>query len=137
MDEDELNKQINCLHKNNSQTEAKVGIFYLKNDDAISITGNESGLQLLAAEILKASKNIEEFDERAMDKVSINLNREWLDTNSHSVFIKSNTEYERPIKDYPKENWKDKIAKYGCLLLIGFLAVSLIVGVVTIIKLFL
>ena len=138
MTDEELKKLITELENRNEKDKAYFGFYqYGGGPDESYIKANKKGLELYAAELLKAgieSENLE-FNENKI--ASVGLDIDWIDEDGEFFFdyVELTNKEKEPKKKFPEyeETWKDKIFKVGCIG-IGILLVGLIlIGIITVI----
>ena len=135
MEKEELRNIISALQSNSEN--AGLGFYYMDNDNSETyIKGNKAGLEWFAGEILKASLRIEDIENGKVEKLYVNINKDWIENKIALLFI-------HPVINFKSEEviktaygWKDEVAKYGCVLLTLAVIISAIIGIVTIIKYF-
>ncbi|WP_270087101.1 hypothetical protein [Sphingobacterium sp. SYP-B4668] len=105
-------------------------------DEKYFIKGNREGLNLFAYQLLCAANDLANQEkENSYERVELHPRESvWIYKHSdiHIEFIESPqlsiTENLEPVK----ETWKDWVGKIGCLVLVGFLIISLIIGIITV-----
>lgn len=135
--ENDLNEIIDKLEKTNSKSDASFGIFqYGGGPDESYIKGNKQGLELFAAELLKASKDAEDIvSDKEKEIIPLEYEEGWIDGDIFIQYIQPSLE-KREGLDEPsnKTSWKDKLLGLGCLvMLFSFLGFALVgVGVISV-----
>jgi len=133
--QEELNKIIESLQSNDSKDIAGLGFYYIGGDtDEAYIKANKAGLELFAAELLKAAVRIDEIKNGDIETLSININHDWIDNHIPLLYIQPVIDYERKNVEIRPKNWKDSVLKYGCVFTVGVVIISFVVGIITIIK---
>jgi hypothetical protein len=126
-DEDELKRQ---------------GIFgisqYGGGSDESFVRANKEGLELFALELLKSAREIENvLSDPEKNIIPFDYDEDWVDENSDTII-----QYIEPIAEKqklkPKSEYKstlaDKLMPFGCGLIAIILLISVVVGLVTVIK---
>lgn|GEM_PF-6668437 len=128
MEESNLLKFIQELEGQNLKEEAYFAIkdHGDRNDDTY-ISSNKEGLQLYAAQLLKASLDIDK-----VETVSFDHNEAWTDGDIFIGYIKAASAAEKEEQEY-KMTIKDKLLSVSCGLVFLFLITSIVVGIKTII----
>lgn len=137
MDKEELQKIITKLESENLEKDAYFGIFMYGGDsDESYIKANKQGLELFAANLLKASNEVNELLSSNEEEV-YDLDFDWIDENSETIiqYIEPTLE-SGPTNNSEtyQETWKDKIQKMGCIAVLVLVLASIIIGLATIIK---
>jgi len=138
MTDEKLKKLITELENRNEKDKAYFGFYqYGGGPDESCIKANRKGLELYAAELLKAGIESENLEYNENQIASIGLDIDWIDEDGEFFFdyVELTNKDKEPKKKFPeyKETWKDKIFKIGCIG-IGILLVGLIlVGIITVI----
>jgi hypothetical protein len=136
MEESEIKAIIERLQINQDKNKAYIGFYqYGGGIDESCIKANKEGLELIAAEFLKASIDTESPDlENDSHTYSLDLEG-WEDENAHFFF-----DYVERLKTKPndvttnsvyKETWKDQFAKIGCIGLILLIILLIILGAIS------
>ena len=138
MTKEELQQVINQLTESNLEEEAFFGVLEYGGTEEHYIKANRQGLELFAAELLKASRDAEQIINISDNNVHL---IEWDDDvwlEDSEVFINyiepsfmKRDQAENSNKE-GEETWKDSIFKYGCLMLVALALISMIVGLITI-----
>ena len=139
MEKEELQKIIDRITETNSKDDAYFGIFrYGGGPDESFIRANKQGLELFAVDLLKASRDTEEIiSDPSQNAYTLEFEEEWIDEDSETLlqYVEPSIDKRESAKPLPyKENWKDKLIGIGCFTGIIFLAVSVIVGIVSIFR---
>ncbi|TAJ12589.1 hypothetical protein DMA11_12325 [Marinilabiliaceae bacterium JC017] len=139
MEKEELQNIINLLETGNSKDDAYFGIFeYGGGSDESYIKANKQGLELFAADLLKASRDSEEIVlDNERDIYSLDYGEEWIDDESGTFiqYVELIIEKRKKEKKKPyKETWKDDAAKIGCIGGVLIIAISIVVGLITMIS---
>lgn len=140
MDKQELQLAISSLRKNANKQNAYFGIFDNgAGKEESFIAANKQGLELFALEILLA---IQEADRLSKDKknsphLSLNLDEDWIDETS-STFI-NYIEFTDSLRNSDQtspdeEGLKDTLIRFGCVGILLFILLSIIIGSITIFK---
>lgn len=134
MEKQELDKIINLLENNNSKDIASFGFYFREGEDEMHLKANPSGLELFAAKLLKASRDAIEISQSEKNYIPIGFDEKWIQGDQMLSYIKPVIENRQAIKtDFPKEKTiKDKVLQWGCLILIGIIILSIIIGLITI-----
>ena len=140
MTQSELNKVINELEGQVSKDKATFGIFkYGGDSDESYIQADKEGLKLFALELLKAAnKSSDILIDKGKNIVPIPFQENWIDEQSDTVI-----QYIEPVAERPKsieekkykETIVDKLVPFGCYAILIILAVALLTGLWTLIKL--
>lgn len=135
MKDDELKAVVEKLNNSNQKDEAVFGVFqYGGGPDESFIKANKSGLQIFAAEILKASlesKSIIEDKEKSI--IPLDYNSDWVDENS-DVFLQyiepigGTRQNSLPIVINKYARIKEDIFKVGCAIIAIFLFACVCLG---------
>ncbi len=139
MDKIELEKIIEKLEQNVSEENGTFGLYYRDGEDECHIKANKDGFELFAIELLKASKNAESIIEnKEKDYIPLGFNSKWLEGEVMIAYIKPILEKRgEMIADKTHiPTIKDDLLKFGCFAILGILAISLIIGIYTIITWF-
>lgn len=139
MDKIELENIIEKLEQNVSEKNGTFGLYYLDGEDECYIKANKDGFELFAIELLKASKNAEAIIEnKEKDYIPLGFNQKWLEGEVMIAYIKPILEKrEEIIADKTHiPTIKEDLLKFGCFAILGILALSLIIGIYTIITWF-
>ena len=134
MSKDELQKIIDQLESGNSKDEAYFAIFqYGGGPDESFVKANKQGLELFAAEILKASRDADEIvGDKEKNIIPLDYEEEWIEGDTFVQYIEPTLEKRKKAKHEPrKETWKDKGIKFGCFAGLIIAIVSVIVGLIT------
>lgn len=135
----ELENIIEQLEQNVSEKNGTFGLYYREGEDECHIKANKDGFELFAIELLKASKNAEEIIEnKEKDYIPLGFNQKWLQGEVMIAYIKPILEKrEEIIADKTHiSTIKEDLLKFGCFAILGVLALSLIIGIYTIITWF-
>ena len=137
MNKEELNRIIELLENSNSKEEAYFAIQeYGGGPNESFIKANKDGLELYAAQLLKASLNSDEIiNDEIKNLIPLEYEEGWVEG---EIFI----HYVEPIdgkeidneKEKYKETFIDKLIPIGCITILLVIIVSAIVGVVSIFK---
>ncbi|MFZ6051534.1 hypothetical protein [Halocola ammonii] len=136
----ELKSVISELERRNVKDEAYFGFYqYGGAPDESCIKANRKGLELFAAEILKAATESynRKFDKGKAETTGLDL--DWIDENSDFFFDHvelTNKDKQPGSKSFPKneENWKGKMVMFGFIGIgIGLIALA-IIGIGTIVS---
>ena len=139
MKNEELNKIIEQLESGASKEKATFGIYYLEGEDEMHIKANKDGFELFASEMLKASRDSEYIIENSEKKyIDFGYKEKWIE-GELIAYIKPVSEIRNEIKEEKsyRETFTDLAFKYGCLIIIGVIILSIIIGIYTIINWFL
>ncbi len=136
---EELQKIIDQFDEDELKRQGIFGISqYGGGSDESFIRANKEGLELFALELLRSARDTEATLADTQKKIiPFDYKENWIDENS-DTFI----QYVEPIADKqklkPKTEHKttvaDRLTPYGCGLVVIVLAVSLIVGLLTLFK---
>lgn len=117
----------------------KVGRFgvFLDSSDAREekyyIKANKEGLKLFAYQLLCVSKDFEDQEkENSFERIEL-VQDTWVYKHSEIIlnYIEPPQMSIEADSKVVKETWKDWLGKIGCILLVVFLLISLVVGVIT------
>lgn len=139
MDKIELETIIEKLEQNVSKENGTIGLYYRDGEDECHLKANKDGFKLFAIELLKASINTETIIEnKEKDFIPFGFNQKWFEGEVMIAYIKPILEKRGEIiaeKAYIP-SIKDDLLKFGCFAIIGILALSLIIGIYTVITWF-
>lgn len=139
MTKEDLNKIIEQLEKQSSKDKATFGLYFEDNEDEMHIKANKDGFELFACELLKASRDSEDvIQNQEKNYIDIGFNEKWIEGELIS-YIKpiSESRTDKITDKRYKESFKDTVFKYGCLVIIGIIIFSLIIGIYTVFSWFL
>ena len=131
MKKEELEKIIKKIETENSTEKAFFGIHSLEAGDELFIRANKSGLELFAAELLKASKKAEEIIEQTEQSIiTFDPKEKWITGDIWIAYIEPKSEDRIDIieKTYVR-NWKDKFLEYTIFTILGLIVLIFIVGI--------
>jgi hypothetical protein len=134
LNKDELQKIIDQLESGNSKDEAYFGIFqYGGGPDESFVKANKQGLELFAADILKASRDADEIvGDKEKNIIPLEYEEEWLDGDTFVQYVEPTLEKRKKAKqEHYNETWEDQAIKFGCFAGLIIIAVALIVGFIT------
>jgi len=137
LEKEELNRIIEALESTNSDNAAYLATdMYDDRYEEYCIKGNKAGLELLASQLLKASRDyVETPDDNEISPVTIDYGDNW---NEGDIIIKyilpSEKKQDKTDEESFKSNLSDKIMRFGCISVILFIVIALIVGVSSIFK---
>ena len=137
MERKELQEIINKLESSNSKDEALFGIINPGADPEDSIIeANTQGLELFAAELLKASRDKEYLKIRRNGSFqTLPHTEEWIQGDFIPCEIHLVQNNRDPSKFQPYvETWSDKILKGGCLIVLAFIILAAVIGTIWIFK---
>ena len=136
---EELQKIIDQFDEDELKRQGIFGISqYGGGSDESFVRANKEGLELFALELLKSAKEIENvLSDPEKNIIPFAYNEDWVDENS-DTFI----QYIEPIAEKqnlkPKSEYKstlvDKVMPFGCGFIAIILLISVVVGLVTVIK---
>lgn len=135
MTQEQLQLLIDQFDEHTLKEQAIFGIFQFGGgEDESCIRANKEGLALYALELLHSAKMMNDESHTHNNIVRLDFNKPWIDENSDVIvyYIESVTEKHQiaPGKNYGQTNM-DKLVSLGCLLVLVILAISTIVGIVT------
>ncbi len=139
MEEEELDNIIAKIENQNPKEKAFFGVYDLNEDgNEATIKANKYGLELFACELLKASRKANEIiEDSEKNIIVIDAKEKWITGDIWLGYIEPKSEDRLDLEEEPvKENWKDKVAKYGCFATIGIIIVIFIAGVASVISWF-
>ena len=134
---EELEEIIERLAADNPGDEAFFGILqYGGGADESYIHANKAGLELFAAELLKASKGIGDPDKE--DIYVLELDEDiWLDGDTIIDYIETSkrgrSESPKVNHDY-SETWIDRLIPFGCISLVVIGFILMIIGMIAIVQ---
>jgi len=137
MKQEELDELINKLERSSSPTDAYFAIYqYGGGPDESYVKANKEGLELFAAQLLKASRD---YDKIIVDKekniIPLNYTEQWIDGDIFIQYVEPTTEKGKLVKEEKyKETFVDKLVPIGCFTILILLLISTIVGLVSIFK---
>lgn len=139
MTKEDLQKIIEQFDEEELKQQGVFGLAYYQDDPYESfIRANKEGLELFALELLKSARD---FEGMLVDKtkrgIPFGADENWMDQNSE-IFI----QFVEPITDKQplkqkvdhKLTFKDRIGLFGCGLIALLLIISLLVGLVVVLK---
>lgn len=135
MTQEQLQLLIDQFDEQTLKEQAIFGIFQFGGgQDESFIRANKEGLALYAFELLQSAKKMDDESHEHEDIASLDFNKDWIDENSDVVvyYIESVTEKHQVAsrRNY-KQTTMDKLVPAGCVLLLAILAISTIVGFIT------
>lgn len=137
MNKEELNRIIELLENSNSKEEAYFSIQeYGGGPNESFIKANKDGLELYAAQLLKASLNSDEIiNDEIKNLIPLEYEEGWIEgeTFIHYVEPIDGKEIDNEKEKY-NETFIDKLIPIGCIIILLVIIVSAIVGVVSIFK---
>lgn len=138
MNKNELQQIIAELEESNSKDEAYFGIFqYGGGPEESFVKANRQGLELFAADLLKASRDAKSIvDDKDKTIYTLDFQEPWIDKNAHTFiqYIEPSIESRKHVEhELYNETWKDKLIKVGCIAGVILIAGVGIVGVVTVV----
>lgn len=131
MEKDKIQKIISELEVANSEDDAHFAIYqYGGGPEESFIKANKSGLELFAADILKASRDFNEvLEDEKKPVIPLNYEAEWIDGMIYLQYVEpSNDPREKTQNDLKNTPVKDKLIGIGCGLVLIIIVVALIVG---------
>lgn len=140
MNKNDLQDIIDKLQKEDRKEKAYFGIFeYGSRSSESYIKSNKQGLELFALELLKAARDTEELLKNETEKsiFPLGFDEDWVDNNcsTYIQYIEPTKEIRTNVKQVPYvETWKDKTMKYGCICAFLMVIISVIVGIMTIVR---
>lgn len=134
MKKEELDKIIEKIENENSKEKAFFGVHIISDDcDEAYIKANKSGLQLYAAELLKASNSVCEIENTEKKIISFNPEEKWINGDIWLAYIEPTIGDRVDLVSEPgTKNWKDKFAIYLFYSILVFIFLILIIGLRTI-----
>jgi hypothetical protein len=139
MTNEEIKTFLDTLVADTTKEEAMFGIYqYGGGSDESCVKANKAGLQMFAAEILKASIKSESIiDDKNKNIITVDYNAEWIDEDS-DTFIQYIEPLEgtrkKPVPAPPTSYWKNELIKYSLAFVFLIIVVFIITGIVTIVK---
>jgi hypothetical protein len=139
MTNEEIKTFADTLIADTSKEDAVFGIYqYGGGPDESCVKANKAGLQMFAAEILKASINSQSIiDDKNKNIITVDYNAEWIDEDS-DTFIQYIEPLEgtrkKPIPPPETSYWKNELIKYSLAFVFLLIVVCIITGIVTIVK---
>mgnify|MGYP000855186621 CR=1 FL=1 len=140
MNKDDLLKIIEEIESKSSAEKATFGIYvYGGGEDESYIKANRQGLELYAANLLKAAREIDDNSGlNVNEKISLDYGADWIDKES-SIFLQyievSEKRPEYVKKENDKDEWKEKALRFGCLAGLFILISIFILGMISFFKL--
>ncbi len=140
MNKDDLLKIIEEIESKSSAEKATFGIFvYGGGEDESYIKANKQGLELYAANLLKAAREIDENSSLSENqKIPLNYEADWIDKES-SIYLQyielSEKKPEYVKKENDNDEWKEKALRFGCLAGLFILISIFILGMISFYKL--
>ncbi len=129
---------IDKLESSTKKEDAFFAFCYEENNqDNEHIKANKEGLKSFALFLLRIVFDLEPKN-RGIDKNifpidnSLELSREGISINYIKLFDAKKSDYK--VEPEPKENWKDKITKFGCIVVLSLLVFCGFVGIYTIVN---
>jgi hypothetical protein len=138
MKKEELDEIIYKLENSNSPFDAYLAIYqYGGGPDESFAKANKEGLELFAAQLLKASRD---FDNVLSDKeknvIPLSYNEEWIDGDIFIQYIEpTNKKRELAKEQLYKQPFVDRLVLVGCFAVIILLLISTVIGLISILKL--
>jgi len=136
---EDLNKIIEQLENQSSKDTATFGLYFQDNEDEMHIKANKDGFELFACELLKASRDSEDvIKNKEKNYIDFGFKEKWIEGELIGYIKPISESRTDKIKDKPyKESFKDSVFKYGCLVIIGVIIFSIIIGIYSIFTWFL
>lgn len=138
MEETDLQKIINDLESTNSKDEAYFGVFmYGGGPEESYVKANRQGLELFAAELLKASRDTEKILESDEESIALLAHDDdWVDDDSHVFleYVEPSTKVREEAKaELEADSWQDKLFMVGCSAILIMTIIATLVGIGTIV----
>lgn len=137
MKKEELNKIIESLESSNSVDDAHLAIYqYGGGPDESYAKANKEGLELLAVQLLKASRDFDEIvndDEKNI--ILLDYEEDWLKGDVFIHYVEPVDKAGKPLKrknEAYTEKFSDQLVPLGCFGIILIIVISTIVGLVSI-----
>lgn len=136
MEKEELQKIIDQLEAANSKDEAFFGVYRYGGPGEEFIKANKQGLELFAADILRASRDAKEIlSDKEKTICVLNYEEAWIDDESEVLLqyvepVGTRAQALTPISE--TETFKEKAFIGGCIFAVVVAVISAIVGLVTI-----
>ncbi|MGV6861231.1 MAG: hypothetical protein ACWA41_05640 [Putridiphycobacter sp.] len=135
LEKEELNKIIELLERSNSKKDAYLAIYqYGFGPDESFAKANKDGLELFAAQLLKASLETDKIlSDKDKNIIPLNYNEEWIEGEIFIQYIESTDKkgYEARKEVY-KESFFAKLIPVGCFGVFIFIVIAAIVGAISI-----
>jgi hypothetical protein len=138
LEKEDLQIIIDELEASNSKEDAYFGIFNVSGQDECFINANKQGLELFAADLLKASLRAEDLLAQNPKSVfPLSYDEDWMDEESDILiqYVEPSIEERKKTKAEPyKETPKDIVIKVGCVVGLVVTVVSSIIGFITLLS---
>lgn len=138
MKKEELNKIIESLESSNSIDDAYLALYqYGGGPDESFAKANKEGLELLAVQLLKASRDFEEIvadDEKNV--IPLDYEEDWIDGDIFIQYVEPVDKKGKQIREEEshKETFFDRLVPFGCIGGIILIVISAIIGLISIFK---
>jgi hypothetical protein len=136
LEKDELQKIINHLESNSSKEEAYFGIFqYGGGPDESFVKANKQGLELFAADMLKASRDANDIlADKEKTIIPLDFEEDWIDGDTFVQYVEPSIEKKENVPYI--RTWRDQAQEYFFVGILLLVVTSIIVGFITIISWF-
>lgn len=137
LDREELNRIIELLENTNSKEDAYLALHqYGGGTDESFAKANKEGLELFAAQLLKASLESENIiNDEKKNIIPLDYDEEWIDGDIFIQYIEPTNKKGHEAKEgLYKETIFDKLIPIGCIGGLVVIIVSAVVGIISIFK---
>ncbi|UKN03711.1 hypothetical protein K6119_09430 [Paracrocinitomix mangrovi] len=131
VEKEELQSIVAKIESNNLKSEAYFAIYDFGGTEECYIYANKQGLELYAAELLKASLQSDDAHENnEKNIVPIAHNAEWIDGEIMIQHVELLKEIREKIKvEKPKDSFWNKIHQLGCIIMLLIVIGIFVIGI--------
>ncbi|MFL5729612.1 MAG: hypothetical protein ACJ75J_09025 [Cytophagaceae bacterium] len=133
MKKEELEEFIKKLETSNSASDAYFAIY--NNEQGDFIKANKEGLELYAAELLKASRDFESAVSGSEKNIlPLDYEQEWIDGNIYIQYVDPTEKKGGLAKedDDDQSSFVEKLIPFGCIAILILMLVCIIIGIITV-----
>ncbi len=134
MENEQLSEVVDLLESSSAVEESYFAIFADLHHESSYVRANKQGLERMAAKLLLAASRSQDIIENKESFINLGLQEEWDDGDIFLDYVEVIDKKENVFYNVEhEETFQDQLIKVGCLAIIVFLFVSMIVGVGSII----
>ena len=135
MKKEELNRIIGLLETSNAKEEAYMAFYQFGGGpDESFAKANQGGLELFAAQLLKASRDMEEAIHDNKKEIPLDT-EDWIDGDILIQYIEpTDTSKNQVAEDISRAGFFDKLIHFGYVSGLILILVAAVIGIITIIK---
>lgn len=138
MKKEELNKIIESLESSCSMDDAYIAMYqYGGGPDESFAKANKEGLELLAVQFLKASRDFDEIvNDDEKNVIPLDYEEDWIDGDIFIQYVEPVDKTGKQIKEEKPqdETFFDRLVPFGCIGGIILIVISAIIGLISIVK---